>query len=402
MLCARELQKSIAESVHQTLSDQIVMMGLEKYYNIQQSKIYGPFGTEFFFEGVKNNVTTVKSMEGIDYCWVEEANKVSKHSWSVLIPTIRKSGSEMILTFNPELETDETYKRFVTEADEDSFVVHMTYRDNPWFPGVLRLEMERDRRSAERLADWSHFDNVWEGRCVQQLEGAVYAKELRALNADGRVCAVPYARNIPVDAFWDLGHRHNTSLWLGQRVAMEYRVLEGFQDKGEDVAFYIKALQNRPYTYGTMYLPHDAKAKRLGTKMTVEEQVRQVFRVKIVPKLSLADGIAAGQLFMSQCYFDESKTSDGRAALARYRYLIGKDGQWSKKPDEECDEADYAAAFRYMAIAIGGAKRKKPDMKEALAAAAEATREYLTGMHRPVNDRDRFGGGGNPGQGWMS
>lgn len=395
VLCARELQKSIVESVHKLLSDQIVALGLEKSYVVQDKKIYGPNGTEFFFEGIKNNVTTVKSMEGIDYCWVEEANKVSKASWTVLIPTIRKAGSEIWLTFNPELEADYTYKRFVLEADlSTSFVVHMTWRDNPWFPEALRAEMIRDKEKDPDL-----YNNIWEGRCVQQLEGAVYAKELRKLYAEGRVCRVPYDRSVPVDAFWDLGRRHNTSIWLGQRVAMQYRVLEGFQDKGEDIPYYLKELQRREYTYGTMFLPHDAKAKKLGMKITIQEQIAAVFKVRIVPKLGLADGISSAKMFMNACYMDENLTTDGRFALSRYRYKVAPDGQYSKSPREDDDEADYAAAFRYMSIAASGTRRGKQDMKQALSDAAEATREFLSGASgdRGASMRRER----NPGQDWM-
>src|SRR5215469_3476512 len=116
-LCVRELQKSISESVHLTLADQIQNLGLESFYDVQAAKIIGKNGTTFSFEGIKNNVNKVKSYEGIDYCWVEEANKVSRGSWTVLIPTIRKEGSEIWISFNPELETDYTFARFVTAAD---------------------------------------------------------------------------------------------------------------------------------------------------------------------------------------------------------------------------------------------------------------------------------------------
>jgi len=378
VLCARELQKSIDESVHQVLSDQVNMLGLSGQYVVQKSKIFGANGTEFFFEGIKNNVTAIKSFEGIDYCWVEEANKVTKNSWGHLIPTIRKAGSELIITFNPELETDYTYERFVVKANkENSFVVHMTFRDNPWFPDVLQQEMDHDRATDE-----DHYNNIWEGQCLQQLEGAVFAKQLRKLSADGRIREVPYDPNVPVDVFWDLGHRHNTSLLLGQRVAMQYRVLEGYQDKGEELDYYMKWLQNRPYTYGTMYLPHDAKAKRLGMKTTVEEQVKKRFKVRIVPKMSLNDGIEAAKAFLATSWWDHDLTSDARFAIARYKFEIDQHGAYSKNPDEQCDEADYAAALRYMALMVGGSRQDRGDMLAALKSAAEATRDYVAGFER--------------------
>ena len=142
VLCVRELQNSISESVHKLLADQIVALGLEAFYDVQVGRIIGRNGTTFAFEGIKNNTSKIKSYEGIDRCWVEEANKVSRSSWEVLIPTIRKEGSEIWLTFNPELDTDYTYQRFVMSPSEQSVVVKMTWRDNPWFPDVLKAEME--------------------------------------------------------------------------------------------------------------------------------------------------------------------------------------------------------------------------------------------------------------------
>src|SRR5262249_44110905 len=115
ILCARELQNSIKDSVHKLLSDQIEILGLREFYDIQQTSIKGVNGTEFSFEGIRHNISKIRSYEGIDICWVEEAVLVSSTSWETLIPTIRKEGSEIWMTFNPELEQDETYKRFVKD-----------------------------------------------------------------------------------------------------------------------------------------------------------------------------------------------------------------------------------------------------------------------------------------------
>jgi phage terminase large subunit len=113
VLCAREFQSSIRDSVHKLLCDQIKDLGLDSFYRIEQSAIFGMNGTEFSFEGIRHNVNKIKSYEGVDIAWVEEAQTTSKSSWETLIPTIRKEGSEIWVTFNPELDTDETYKRFV-------------------------------------------------------------------------------------------------------------------------------------------------------------------------------------------------------------------------------------------------------------------------------------------------
>jgi phage terminase large subunit len=113
ILCARELQNSISDSVIALLSDQIKAMGLESFFDVQRTAIYGLNGSEFSFVGLKHNVTSIKSFEGVDICWCEEGQAISKVSWETLIPTIRKPNSEIWVTFNPDLDTDETYKRLV-------------------------------------------------------------------------------------------------------------------------------------------------------------------------------------------------------------------------------------------------------------------------------------------------
>lgn len=144
ILCARELQVSISESVHKLLADQIAAEPwLAARYEAQKTSILcHTTGSEFFFVGIKNNVTKIKSFEGADICWVEEAEKVSNYSWQVLIPTIRKAGSEIWVTFNPDLEDDPTSVRFLKQAPPGAWVQAIGWQDNPWFPAELRAEME--------------------------------------------------------------------------------------------------------------------------------------------------------------------------------------------------------------------------------------------------------------------
>jgi phage terminase large subunit len=126
-------------------------------------------GSEFIFAGLHYNVPEIKSMEGIDICWVEEAQAVSKASWEVLIPTIRKQGSEIWVTFNPQLELDATYQRFVTDPPANSFVVKVNYDDNPFFPDTLRQEMEFCRE--HNPDDYPH---IWLGECVQHTDAQIF------------------------------------------------------------------------------------------------------------------------------------------------------------------------------------------------------------------------------------
>ena len=117
ILCAREIQKSIKQSVHQLLSDQIQALGLGSFFEVLEAEIRGMNGSSFSFAGLATNtVESIKSFEGVDIVWVEEAQTVSKRSWDILIPTIRKENSEIWISFNPDVDTDDTYQRFVDES----------------------------------------------------------------------------------------------------------------------------------------------------------------------------------------------------------------------------------------------------------------------------------------------
>lgn len=158
VLCTREFQGSILDSVHRLLCNQIEAMGLSSFYTIQQKSITGRNGTQFIFEGLKNNVTKIKSMEGVDIVWCEEAENISAFSWDVLIPTIRKKGSEIWLSFNPADELDETYQRYVINPPANALVKKVTWRDNPWFPEELEQERLNCKQQNERK-----YLHIWEG-----------------------------------------------------------------------------------------------------------------------------------------------------------------------------------------------------------------------------------------------
>lgn len=157
--CFREVQKSIAASVHQLLKDQIALMELPGFV-VTDHEIRHRNGSLFLFEGLKSNVTKIKSLEGIDIAWVEEAEHVSKTSWDVLIPTIRKAGSEIWVNFNPDQEHDPTYQRFVVNPPPDAWVRKVSADDNPWFPDELAAERAYAYAVDPDAAAW-----VWGGEC---------------------------------------------------------------------------------------------------------------------------------------------------------------------------------------------------------------------------------------------
>lgn len=159
ILCAREFQSSISESVHQLLSSQIASMGLTPWFEIQSQSITCPLtGSEFLFYGIRTNVTKIKSTEGVTLAWVEEAEKISEDSWRILIPTIRAPGSEIWATFNPDEDSDPTYERFVLNPPPDCAARQVNWSENPWFPEELRREKDYLYRVDADAATW-----VWGG-----------------------------------------------------------------------------------------------------------------------------------------------------------------------------------------------------------------------------------------------
>lgn len=169
VLCTRQFQSSISMSVHKLLRDSINCLGLSTYFKVTRESISCVNGSEFYFKGIQNNIDEIKSIEGIDICWVEEAQNVSKESWEVLCPTIRKENSEIWVSFNPKLESDETYQRFVIHPSEDCISVLVNYEDNPWFPDVLRKEMEYCRK-----VNVSDYEYIWLGKPQVNTDAQVF------------------------------------------------------------------------------------------------------------------------------------------------------------------------------------------------------------------------------------
>ena len=163
ILCCREFQASIRESVHALLKSVIHTYDLLDKFTINFNSIKCNLtGSEFVFAGLaEHTVDSIKSLYGFTDVWVEEAQRLSKRSMDLLLPTIRAEGSVFYFTFNPELESDPVYRRFVSETDprDESIVIEMNYPDNPWFPEVLRVEMEACKRRSNE--DYLH---IWMGK----------------------------------------------------------------------------------------------------------------------------------------------------------------------------------------------------------------------------------------------
>ena len=356
VLCAREYMTSIKDSVHKLLSDQIELIGLQSFYEVTQNSIRGQNGTEFAFVGLKNNIANVKSFEGIDICWVEEAQTVSKTSWNVLIPTIRKEDSEIWISFNPELEADETYQRFVVNPPDNSIVQRINWSDNLWFPETLRLE-----KDALKNRDPAAYNNVWEGLCRLTVDGAIFANEMNMAELSGRITTVPYDATKPVHAVFDLGWADHTAIWFVQFIGMETRLIRYMQDTQKTISHYLSEMQKFGYIYETLHLPHDAESKNIASNgRSIDDIVRAAgYKTNILPRVPVVDSINAARTIFNSCYFDRENCEDGLQCLRHYRYEVDPDsGQFSKTPlhDQYSNGAD---SFRYIGLMIQGKKELK-------------------------------------------
>lgn len=169
--CIREVQKSLEQSVKRLLADKIESMGVSKSFGVKQFEIETPGGGLIIFQGLQNHTAdSIKSLEGFDGAWVEEAQTLSQRSLDLLRPTIRKEGSELWFSWNPSQETDPIDALLRGEhPPADSIVIQANYRDNPWLPEALRDELEYDQRR-----DPDKFAHVWLGEYVRNSEARVF------------------------------------------------------------------------------------------------------------------------------------------------------------------------------------------------------------------------------------
>jgi len=160
ILCCREIQRSIKDSVWQLITEKISQYGWDSLFDItDQCIVCKKTGSDFIFKGLRGNAQDIKSTEGIQYAWVEESQSVSRKSLEVLVPTVRNPESQIIFTYNPTLEEDPVHVDYTLADRDDTLKIEMNWRDNPWFPEVLRADMEYDK--ATNIDKYYH---VWEGQ----------------------------------------------------------------------------------------------------------------------------------------------------------------------------------------------------------------------------------------------
>ncbi len=350
VLCTREVQKSISESVHQLLSDWIARLGLQGFFEVQNNYIIGANGSQIAFHGLSGQTaTSIKSFEGITICWVEEAQTISKRSWDLLEPTIRAPGSQIIVSFNPDMDTDETYKRFVVSPPDDAIVTKIDWQDNPWRSTVL--DAAREKMQRESPDDYAH---IYGGQCRPAVEGAIYFREVSDLRQSGRLCNVPYDPMLKVHVVCDLGFNDFMSLILVQRLASEIRIIRYIEDRMRTVPSYSQELRDLKLNFGKIWVPHDGRAKTLASSSnplgaSVQEQFQKLgWAVEIVDDVGVEQGIRKAREVFPRVAIDKTHASDLLSRLGRYRRRVNSEGQASTPVHD--DQSHGSDGFRYLAL----------------------------------------------------
>ena len=353
ILCTREVQNSIADSVHKLLSDLISKYKLNTW-EVQKDIIKNKqTGSEIFFKGLHNNSQSIKSIEGIDIVWIEEAQSVSADSINTLVPTIRKAGSRLIWTFNRLTENDPVWELIVKKADDRTFVQKI---NSDAIESLLSKEIIEEREKM-RLDSPEMYEHVWLGEPMTSKTGSVFGKQLAQARSDGRITKVPYDASTGVYTAWDLGIGDSTVIWFFQTVGNEIHFIDHYEGSNEDLGHYISYIQNKPYQYTTHFLPHDSKARELQTGMTRVEFFNNhgIYNIEVLRPTNFSLGqddidLVARPKF-SLCWFDEEKCQRGLECLRAYHYEYDNKNKLLRNKPEHDWSSHSSSAFIYALMA---------------------------------------------------
>ena len=352
ILAAREFQNSIADSVHRLMADLINKYKLPNW-DVGREYIRNANGSEIFFKGIRNNAQSIRSLEAIDICYVEEAASISNESLEILLPTVRKAGSYFVFVWNPLTEQDAIWERIFKNPDERTYLktVNSTDIEKLLSPEII-FEREKMRKENPEL-----FSHVWLGQPLTVASGSIYGKQLAQAREDGRIGKVPYDGSAPVYAALDLGVGDSTAICFFQTVGQEIHFIDYYESAGEDLAHYISVLANKPWDYRQIFLPHDARARELQTGKTREEFFRDhgYNNVTILRPSSHIFGqddinMVARPKF-SRCWFDEEKCARLLECLRAYHYEYDDRNKLLKDRPKHDFSSHAADAFMYSLIA---------------------------------------------------
>lgn len=352
IVAVREVQSSIRDSVRQLMIDKIDKMGLTNYFDVTTNEIRTKTNNSLMiFRGMMDfNSSNIKSLEGYDAAWIEEAQDLSHHSLRLLRPTIRKPGSQIWAGWNPRHPSDAIERLLrpeVGEPPKKARIIQVNYGDNPFFPKTLKEEMELDRQNSPEMAR-----HVWDGEYEILTEGSYYGKQLAAYSKQQNI-HVPYDPTLETFAAWDLGIGDQTAIWVFQRTGLEWHWLYFYQARNENLEHYVQKLNQLPYKIDTHILPPDGAARELSSGKSRQQHLQKLgLKVNVLPvkeRASVEDGINAVRTILPASYFD-IKTRVGLDSLRAYRSVFDKKLEVLSLKALHDWASDGADAFRYAVL----------------------------------------------------
>lgn len=277
------------------------------------------------FQGMQDHTAeSIKSLEGFDRAWVEEAQTLSSESLKLLRPTIRAEGSELWFSWNPRRKADPVDIMFRQSAPPTGAVcVKANWNDNPWFPKVLEQE-----RIDCLEADPDQYDHIWEGGYVTVAEGAYYARHLAEARVEGRIGKVAPDPLMTIRLFADIGGTGAKAdafvFWAAQFIGKEVRILDYYEVQGQPLSAHLDWLRSKGYTpdRAQIWLPHDGDTNDRVHDVSYASAFRDAgYKVTVIPnqgKGAAAKRIEEGRRLFPQMWFNADTTEAGREALGWY------------------------------------------------------------------------------------
>jgi len=345
-VCIREVQKSLKESAKRLLEDKLdqFRLGESQGFKVFKEVIETPGDGIILFQGMQDHTAeSIKSLEGFDRAWTEEAQTLSAESLKLLRPTIRADDSELWFSWNPRRKTDPVDVMLRQgELPTDALVVKANWSDNPWFPGVL----EQERQDCLR-ENPDQYDHIWEGGYVTVAEGAYYAKHLAKARLDKRIGMVTPDPLLTYRLFVDIGgtgaKADNFVIWVAQFVGTTIRWLDYYEVQGQPLDAHLNWLRGKGYTpdKAQFWLPHDGASNDKVYDVSYESAFRDAgYAVTVVPnqgKGAAMKRVEEGRRLFPSMWFHEETTSPGLEALGWYHEKkdevrnvgLGPDHDWS-------------------------------------------------------------------------
>lgn len=370
--CIREVQKSLQQSAKKLIEDKIQEFGLGSHFEVQTGLIKAPGGGEILFQGMQDHTAeSIKSLEGINRAWVEEAQTLSERSLVMLRPTIRAPGSELWFSWNPRRKADPVDKFLRGVKRDNAILVRANWNHNPWFPDVLE---------AERLDDLKNnpdqYEHIWEGEYATITEGAYFARLLADARREGRISKISREPLMEVRSYHDIGgagaKADAYTIWVVQFVNREIRVLDYYESVGQTLDYHVQWMRDRGYENSRVYLPHDGvNANNLTGKRYADHWEEAGFKVDTISNQGQGAAmmrVKAAQRLFPQIWFNEDTTEAGLEALAFYHERKDEVREVGLGPEH--DWSSHAAdSFGLMCVHYEPPRKNKPLRRVRYAAA---------------------------------